>query len=409
MEKKSDNQQPRGILGLGTSLKLARIFGINIFADLSWFIIFLLISYDLSTRVFPSLAPQWSNTLSWTIGIAAAVLFFVSVIIHELSHSLVAKAYGIKVSRIVLFIFGGVADIEKEPPSPGAEFLMALAGPFASVVIGAVSLIGALFLGGVVFGNSLTVGILDTFSPVSGLFFWLGSINIALAIFNLVPGFPLDGGRVLRSIFWKVSGNLVKATRWSSNIGSGIGYTFAAAGVAMIFGVDVPFFGTGFGSGSWMVLIGLFLAAMARQALKETVIHSALENVKVADIMRTNVATFSPALPLNSFLDEELGEDENFTATPVVEDNHCNLVGFISMSDIKKLSNKERKKATLGDVARKSDYYPEISKDAFVHDPLNQILNTSYKQAPVMENNCFVGLVTASDVEQWLVANKVRE
>ncbi|MGE5222759.1 MAG: site-2 protease family protein, partial [Omnitrophica WOR_2 bacterium] len=192
--------------------RIGRIFGISIYIDWSWIFIFLLVTWNLAGAVFPTLHPNWNTILDLAVGLAASLLFFASVLAHELAHSLVAIARGLPVRRITLFIFGGVSNIEREPPSPLTEFLVAVVGPLTSIVLGVIF----LFLGGSnqgIFG-SFSTGQLQSLArldPVSTLLLWLGPINIILGIFNLVPGFPLDGGRVLRSILWGISHNLRQA------------------------------------------------------------------------------------------------------------------------------------------------------------------------------------------------------
>ncbi|HKJ87871.1 MAG TPA: site-2 protease family protein, partial [Gammaproteobacteria bacterium] len=241
-------------------IRLGSVAGIEIRMDWSLLAIFLLILVSLGAGSFPMLHPQWSPLLVWGTAFVASVLFFASVLAHELSHALVGRIYGITVRRITLFIFGGLAHMEDEPRQWRGELLMALAGPVTSLALG---------VGFVVLGN-LAVGpeavnparpeeTLAGLSPAATMLFWLGPVNIILGVFNLVPGFPLDGGRVLRAVMWGVTGNMRRATRWASRAGQGFAWLLIFTGVSLILGVRLPFLGTGPLNGLWLAFIGWFL------------------------------------------------------------------------------------------------------------------------------------------------------
>jgi Zn-dependent protease len=244
--------------------RLGKLFGIAIRINFTWLLILPLVTWNLSSA-FGRTHPDWSAGLAWGIGLAAAVLLFASVLAHELAHSLVAKAQGIPVDDITLFLFGGVADIEEEPKSPGGEFLMAILGPGTSLVLG----ITLLLLGGNIAdiraSGMNAENLLKRLSPISTLVLWLGSINITLGLFNLIPGFPLDGGRILRSLVWGISGNLQLATGVATTAGKLIAFLMVAAGILMIIGVRIPIFGTGALNGIWLAMIGWFLYSGAQR------------------------------------------------------------------------------------------------------------------------------------------------
>ena len=248
---------------------IARVLGIDINADFSWLLIFLLVTINLTFAVFPGIHPEWSFILNLAVGFAASILFFSSVLAHELAHSLVARSRGVPVNKITLFIFGGVSNVEKEPESPGDEFVMAVVGPLISIVLGAIFLFLASLGTPVNTAFGSPAAFFSALGPVTTLLLWLGPINILLGLFNLVPGFPLDGGRILRSVIWKISGNLRKSTRIASVFGQGIAWLFIVAGISMIIGINIPFFGTGIGNGIWLVFIGWFLNNMAERGHKE--------------------------------------------------------------------------------------------------------------------------------------------
>jgi Zn-dependent protease len=243
----------------GTSVGVIR--GIQVAVDPSVLILFVLIAWQLGSGLFPGWHPEWSHALDWSVAILAASLFFGSILLHELAHSLAAQARGIPVRRIVLFLFGGVSDIQREPTSPGDEFLIAVVGPVTSLALGILfTLLGDAGAHGLPAAATLDPAqAYAGLSPISTLLMWLGSINIALGIFNLIPGFPLDGGRILRSLLWAATGNLRRATRMATAIGHGIAWAFIAGGLVMICGATLPFFGTGLFNGLWLIFIGWFL------------------------------------------------------------------------------------------------------------------------------------------------------
>ena len=241
---------------------IGRLFGISIEIDWSWLFIFLLVTWNLAAGVFPSLHPDWSPSLNWGLGVAASLLFFASVLAHELSHALVAQARGLPVRRITLFIFGGVAQMRGEPPTPKAEFRIAVAGPLSS------------FLLALVFSSFYAVSA----SPdVRALYSYLAQLNLILGIFNLIPGFPMDGGRVLRAYLWEKKKDFIYATRKAASFGQHIALFFLFFGLFSIF--------AGFSGGLWLMLIGWFLYTAAQASYQQADLQSALGGVKVRDVM----------------------------------------------------------------------------------------------------------------------------
>ncbi|MFA7386954.1 MAG: site-2 protease family protein, partial [Thiohalobacteraceae bacterium] len=242
---------------MGNGFHLGRIAGIDVRVDWSLSIIFFLISFSLAVGLFPAWHPDWGPGISWLTALVAALAFFASVLAHELSHALVGRAQGIEVKRITLFIFGGMAHMENEPRAWKAELWMAIVGPITSLVL------GLLFLA--LTWSSLDPGTVDpenpaalfaALAPVPTVLLWLGNINIVLAVFNMVPGFPLDGGRVLRALLWGVTGDMRRATRWASQAGQMFAWILIGTGVAMMLGIQVPFFGSGVLPGLWLAFIG---------------------------------------------------------------------------------------------------------------------------------------------------------
>jgi Zn-dependent protease len=245
-------------------IRLGSLFGITVQVDWSLLIVFFLIASSLAGGVFPQWHPDWSGLQAWTTAIAAAALFFASVYAHEMSHALVGRVYGIPVHRITLFVFGGVAELEREPDDWRGELWMAIAGPIASILIGIACLgIASLF-------TSTSVFALDAanLGTASTLLLWLGQVNLVLALFNLVPGFPLDGGRVLRAAVWGATGDLAKATRVAARAGQGFAGLLIGSGFAMMLGLSVPVLGEGYVSGLWTAFIGWFLYNAALQSYR---------------------------------------------------------------------------------------------------------------------------------------------
>jgi Zn-dependent protease len=242
---------------------LGRIAGIEVFVHASLAIVFLLVSFSLATGLFPAWHPDWSPAMNWSLALFASLLLIVSVAVHELSHALVGRAGGIPVWRMTLFVFGGMAHLEAEPRSWRVELWTALAGPAASLVIGACFLVLGTALGASEAGNAEPGHALAALGPTATLALWLGQINIVLALFNMLPGFPLDGGRVLRALIWRSSGDMLGATRFAARSGQAFSWLLIGAGLAMIFGLRVPLLGGGAAGGTWFALMGWFLNTAA--------------------------------------------------------------------------------------------------------------------------------------------------
>jgi Zn-dependent protease/CBS domain-containing protein len=378
--------------------RIVRIFDINIEVDWSWLLIFVLITWNL-TAIFSASHTAWGTALVWGLGIAASLLFFLSVLLHELAHSLVAKARGLPVRRIMLFLFGGVSNIEREPASPGTEFWMALVGPLTSLVIGLVLLAGGSFAAPVTEVVNNPQNTLAHLSPLSTLLLWLGSVNVFLAVFNMVPGFPLDGGRVLRSILWAISHNLRQATHWASLVGQGIAWLMILAGFAMAFGVQIPFFGSGFVSGIWLVFIGWFLNSSSVSSYRQMVIHDVLKNVPVTRVMRSNPPTVSPNLTVDQLIDDGvMGTDDH--AFPVVEQDH--LVGLVTLEDVRAIPRTSWADTLVQQIMTPTKELVSVAPEEDAADALTKLRSRDVRQLPVMRDGALVGLVRRRDIVKWL-------
>ncbi len=383
-----------------SGFKLGRIFGINIYIDWSWIFIFLLVTWNLAIGVFPQVHPDWSPALSWATAIAAALLFFGSVLAHELAHSIVAKARGLPVSRITLFLFGGVSNIEREPTSPETEFLVAIVGPLTSAVLGIIFLLlggASIFTTGRLIGSPL--GVLARLDPISTLLLWLGPINIVLAIFNMVPGFPLDGGRVLRSIFWAITGNLKRATRWASWIGQGVAWLMILAGISMVFGVDLPFFGRGLVAGLWLAFIGWFLNNAAVQSYRQVVLEDMLGGIEVSSLMRPNAETVPPNISLNDLVYNYIMNSDERTF-PVLDGDR--LVGMVSLGDVRQVPRSEWDVTPVSKVMTPADHLAVATPHEEVTQAMNDIASHDVREVPVVQDGRYMGVLRRTDIMKWL-------
>ena len=381
-------------------IRLFRIAGVDIFLDWSLLIIFFLISSSLAMGLFPAWHPEWSPALSWLTALAAATLFLLSVLVHEMAHALVGRAHGMTISRITLFIFGGMAHLEDEPRHWRVEFWMAIAGPLTSLALGFLfTWAGNLAAGGI----DLTAGdpeaALAALGPAATLLLWLGPVNIVLAMFNLVPGFPLDGGRVMRAVLWGITGNYQKATRWASTGGRIFGGLLIATGLAMVLGIRVPFFGTGFTGGLWLALIGWFLHNAAAMSYTQLLMQRALTGVRVANIMQRNVETVSPDVALEEFVsDYVMGKDQR--AWPVTEGER--LAGLVCLQDVRRRPREQWAATTVGEVMTPADQLTTVLPDDDGWDAIRTINQKNVNQLPVMEDGRLRGLLRREDVVRWL-------
>lgn len=233
---------------------IGQILGIPLRVDVSWFIILLLVIANLGLNIIPELQPTWSLGAVLLISIISAVLAFVSVVIHELAHAVVAKAHAIKVEAITLFILGGMAHLKDEPADPASEFRITIAGPLASFGLAIIAL-GFSSLGA---GDH----------PLTTILFWVGQVNLMLALFNLIPGFPLDGGRLIRAIVWQIWGDKIKATRWLMYGGTVMGLGLILMGIIMLTGFEYPLIETNAVNAAWFIFMGWFLKDAARRSYK---------------------------------------------------------------------------------------------------------------------------------------------
>ncbi|MCD6319401.1 MAG: site-2 protease family protein [Candidatus Desulfofervidaceae bacterium] len=362
-----------------TGIKIGRIFGIEVRLDFSWFIIFVFFSWTLAVYYFPRHYPHWSVQLNWAMGILASLLLFVSVILHELSHSLVAKKQGEEVRSITLFILGGVAQIAREPPTPHAEFTIAIAGPLASFFL------GLLFLG--------LWWLIRPFSePLAALTKYLAVINFILGGFNLLPGYPMDGGRVLKAILWKVTGSLRRATHIATKVGQFIASFFIFFGLFQILaGLWL--------NGLWIMFIGWFLYQASLKSYQQVLFKDLLQGIKARDLMTRDFITVTPDTRLKILVEDYILKKGQRAF--IVTDNR-EIVGIICLEDVKKVSPENWADIPVSNImtpkARLEMVLPE--DDAAI--VLQRLTTRDIHQVPVVEDNQVVGVITRNDLLRWM-------
>ncbi len=383
-------------------LHLMRIAGIDITVDWSLLIIFVLITTGLASGLFPQWHPHWSATTAWLTALAAALLFFASVLAHELSHSLVGRLNGIEIKRITLFVFGGMAQIEHEPGRWPAELWMAIVGPLTSLAIGLLCLLAASAgtpaadLASIARVQHLLAGL----DPGRTLLLWLGQINIVLAVFNLVPAFPLDGGRVLRALMWGATHDLRRATRWASAIGQGFAWLLIGAGIAMVLGLTVPVLGGGLLNGIWLAFIGWFLNNAALMSYRQLLTREMLQDVPASRLMLAHFEVVPPQVPLDTLIEGYMLRSDQ-RAFPVV-DGEERLRGMVFQRDIERLSPEQRRTMTVRDAMRPVEQLVVARPGDDVLDVLNILAQRDFNQLPVVENGRVTGLVRRADILRWL-------
>ena len=384
---------------------VGRIFGIRITIDWSWIFIFVLVIWNVGTAV-GNLHPLWGLATIWGVSVVAALLFFASVLAHELAHSLVARAQGLPVRTITLFLFGGVSNIQREPHSPGAEFLMAIVGPITSIVLGVVfSVLGGVSAGTLVQVVGTPMAGFARLSPLATILLWLGPINVLLGLFNLIPGFPLDGGRVLRSLLWAATNNLRTATRWASWVGQAIGWLLIIGGLAMIFGIQLPFFGTGFLGGLWLAFIGWFLNMAAIQSYRQVVIHDLLEGVPVARLMRTTVPTVPATISISDLVHEYVMRTDE-RAFPVLRDGD-HLAGLVCLDDVRKVPREDWETTRVQQIMTPMDQVAVVTPQDEVGEAFTVLTGRDVNQVPVVQDGHLVGMLRRRDILTWLQLHAV--
>ena len=364
-----------------SSIKLFRIAGIEIRLDLSWFIIFAILVYFFGFSYFPAVLPGLGLGFRLLVTVITVLLFFFSVLAHELSHSLVAKARGIPVKKISLWIFGGMAEIEKEPDSPGAEFFMAIVGPLASFVIA------------VVFG--IVWFFTRAFSFISEPAAYLAQINVILGVFNLLPGYPLDGGRVLRSIVWKATNNLKRATFIAATSGRVLGFLLIAVGIFL-------FFTNNFFNGIWLAFIGWFIQSAAYMSYRQLIFDISIRGVKVRDMVNEDLVTVTQDMTLQEIVDEYFMK-YRFSRFPVVTSAHSQkLLGVLSINDIKAFPKDQWQYTTAGQVVKSVSDKEIVDEDTDISDAFRQMTGNNLGHLVIMTGFRIKGMLTRTDMMRYV-------
>jgi Zn-dependent protease/CBS domain-containing protein len=354
----------------GNTVRLGRIFGIEIKLDYSWFIVFILTAWSLAGQYFPSMYPGWPRGVYWVMGAITAVLFFLSVLAHELAHSLVSQASGVPVRDITLFIFGGAAQISEEPKTARGELLMALVGPLTSLVIAA--LFGLLWLvGGAV-------------SPyLQALALWLAGINVSLGLFNLIPGFPLDGGRVFRAILWAITGNLRLATRIATGLGRLVASGFIFLGVWQIFGGNWT-------NGLWMAFIGWFLENAATVSYRRLALRDMLAGHTAREVMTSECQFIPRGLTLDVFVDRVLLPSGR-RCFPVQEEGE--LYGLLTLHRIKKVPRQQWENTRVEEVMIPRSELKTVSPGEELNVVFDRMTAEDVNQILIVEDERLLGIV----------------
>jgi Zn-dependent protease/CBS domain-containing protein len=368
---------------MGPSIRIGRVFGVQLGIHPSWFVIFLVLAYAMAAGSLPRLDPGWDEALYWITGVAISALFFVSVLAHELSHAVVAGRLGLRVKEITLFVFGGAASLEGEPKRPRDEALIAVAGPLTSLAVGA-ALLG-----------------IDVFLSQPQLLAAVGTLaflNLTLGLFNLIPGFPMDGGRILHAVLWKLRGDRNAATRNAAGVGRLFGYLLIAGGIFLIFQGAYLF------NGVWIALIGWFLSNAAEATVAQMTIERALHGMKVHDVMESDPPSVSPNESVADLVNERLirGEHRSF----LVRHDDGGLAGIVTLSDVRRTPRESWDAARVTDIMTRYADLATIGPDARLEAALKLLQEREVNQLPVVtdEGRTAVGLLTRAGILRLIEA-----
>jgi Zn-dependent protease/CBS domain-containing protein len=362
------------------SLKLGKIKGININLNYSWFLIFFFITWNLSNNYLPGQYPDKSSVFYNIVGLLSTLSLYLSILIHELAHSIIAKRKGINIKNITLHFFGGVAQINEESTDPKTEAYMAIAGPFTSFILGGIFLIIYTIIGTI---------LPDT---IEAVFRYTGYVNLGLAFFNLIPAFPMDGGRFLRAILWSRNENLIKSTQIASSISGIISLIFTGVGFFNMFS-------SGTLNGLWLVFLGLFLNSISKIGLSQTIISEALDEVTVQEIMTKEVKTVEPDTSVQRVIDEWFSVYKHQGYPVTVGDK---LVGIITLDDIRKVDVDKRTSIKVRDVMKSKNELIFINPSEKASDAWMKMATSNVGRLPVIDNGELVGIITRSDISKTI-------
>jgi len=366
---------------LKRKMTLFKLLGFTVSVDASWGIILFLVVWSLSEGLFPSYFPELNSQTYWLMGLIGAMGLFVSIIIHEFSHSLIARKYGLKIKGITLFIFGGVAEMKDEPNSPKTEFFMAIAGPIASLLL---SILFAAFY--------QVATIIELPILVIGILGYLSAVNMLLAVFNMVPAFPTDGGRILRSLLWWIKGDIY----WATQIASRISLIFA---LAIIFVGFMSLIGGNFIGGLWWILIGSFLFNAANASYQRLVMKQSFEGKTVRNFINPNPVTVPSHITLQEFVDKYIYR-YHYKMYPVVKDDQ--MLGLITIQMLKAHPHEEWKHLLVSKVMQLQSPDNSIDSSTPINDALNKMSETGLSRLLVVEHKKVVGIITLKDLLEYL-------
>jgi Zn-dependent protease/CBS domain-containing protein len=364
----------------GTRLRLLRIRGIPIYIDLSWLIVFALVTLTVS-GLFRQSAPELPTAHAWIMAVIAALGFFTCIVLHELGHALVGRASGMPIRGITLFLFGGVAELGREPPSAKSEFWMAIAGPAVTAVL----IVLFVLLRSVGEGAGWPLQVLLVLD-------YLGYINIMVLIFNLVPAFPLDGGRVFRAAAWAWTGDLRRATRWASLTGRGFGYLLAIWGAFQLFFFNVV-------GGMWMIFIGLFLSSLARRSFEDVVARELLAGEPVSRFMSPDPITVDPNLDLRHLVEDYVYRHHR-KVFPVMADGH--VEGLVSAQSLQSIPRDAWDQHKVSEIMERNIDGLTITPQTDALRALRQMQQSGSTRLLVMEDGRLAGIVSLRDLMDFL-------
>jgi Zn-dependent protease len=365
----------------GHRITLFRLFGFAVRIDLSWLIVAALITWSLATGAFPELHPGLKSSTYWAMGLAGALALFLSIVVHEFSHAMVARRFGIPMRGITLFLFGGVAEMEEEPKSARAEFLMAIAGPIASVVV------AALF--GLAAGAMRMIG---WQSPVVAVFGYLATINVVLVIFNMLPAFPLDGGRVLRAILWARKKDLRGATRIAAQTGNVFGWLLIVLGLVSVFFDQLV-------GGIWWFLIGMFIRNAAAMSYQQVLVRETLAGEPVSRFMKENPVTVQRSIPVRELVEDFIYK-HHFKLFPVLDGER--LIGCVTTRDVHNLPRDQWDSQTVGSITAPCSEANSVAPTADAMQALSKMSGSGVSRLLVIDDGRLAGVLTVKDLLGFL-------
>lgn len=361
------------------SLRIGKIVGIDLYIHAGWLIILVLLTWSLAGDRFVQLAPTWTNSTYWITALITSLLFFVSVLVHELAHALLARVHGLTVTRMTLFIFGGIEELEQAPRSPGSELQIALVGPGISL------LLASLFYG-------LTLPFANTGTPEEAVLDYVAFINLALGLINLLPGFPLDGGRIMRALLWKFTGDYRRAARTATLAGQSSAYLLIVLGIG-------GFFTGNFFDGMWIIFIGWFLLSAGQSAHTQELIQTALRDVTVKRAMNPAPVTVPANISVQKLFDEYF-QPMNISSAPVMQGGY--LAGLVTLAEVSQVQRENWGKTPVGYIMRLKEQIFIVTPDQSLSTVLQSMLARGISLVPVVQDDLLIGVLNLESVISYL-------